>query len=157
MARRPHRWFGLFDDWGDVRDFLMNGLFLSSSLLFIGWGLFIGVMEGVSSFDMYFHGVRATATVVSTRAVEQRTGEGGGTLHFTKIGFLVKDDWRVAEVSGEYSEGEKIPIIYDADDPSVVDKEFKVGVTSLLFGIISAAVLLGVVAAVYSLWRERIW
>ncbi len=109
-------------------------------------------IAGVRELDMYFHGVRAIAMAVSTRSAS--------TLSFTEIGFVANGDWRVAEIPGAYAEGEKISIIYDADDPSVVDTESQVGIFALLGGIVIGLVLalflVAGAAGLYSLWENQL-
>ncbi|MFF4416522.1 hypothetical protein ACFYY8_28700 [Streptosporangium sp. NPDC001559] len=157
MVRRSRRRFRPFGD-RKVGEVLLDVVMVLCCLALVAGMLFMMgamVVMGFWNVDMYLHGGRTTATAMSTRAVEQRTGEGSGTLHFTRIGFVVKDDRHVVEIPGEYAEGEKVSIIYDTDDPMTVGKESQVGIFALLFAIFLAVILLWAVAGLYVLWDER--
>ncbi|MFF4416521.1 hypothetical protein ACFYY8_28695 [Streptosporangium sp. NPDC001559] len=131
----------------------VNGVYvIACVLLGVGWTFttVLGVKVAASNLDMYLYGGRATATAMSTRTVT-----GADSHQATKVGFFVKDVRRFAEIRGEYAEGEKISIIYDADDPSVADRAYRVVFTLLLIGVFLVLTLTGAVAGLRSLWKKR--
>ncbi|MEV8636147.1 DUF3592 domain-containing protein [Streptosporangium sp. NPDC051023] len=102
-------------------------------------------VNSISTLELYFHGVRTTGTAVSSRSVEQSEN---GLRYYTEISFVGGGERRVEEIVGEYAEGEEIPIVYDPDDPSVVDSESEVG----LGGVLATVLPEGIILALFALW-----
>ncbi|MER7211225.1 DUF3592 domain-containing protein [Streptosporangium sp. NPDC000239] len=153
MARRLRWDLGPGEDEEPVDDGSVNGVYvIACVLLCVGWAFttILGVRVGASHLDMYLHGGRTTATAMSTRTVK-----AGESYQLTKVNFFVKDVRRFAEIRGSYAEGEKVSIVYDADDPSVVNREFRLVFDLLLLGAFFVMTLYAVFAGLRRLWKKR--
>ncbi|MEV8636144.1 DUF3592 domain-containing protein [Streptosporangium sp. NPDC051023] len=127
-------------------------------LLIILWGVVhvVMVMTNIRLTDLQLHGVRGTATVVSIRSEPRRRS---APAYYAKITFAGGVHQRVAEIEGEYAKGDKIPIVYSADDPSVVETEsriaaFQAGPPGLLI-IFSVDVVVALIWALIWLRKRR--
>ncbi|WP_214415794.1 hypothetical protein [Sphaerisporangium fuscum] len=70
-------------------------------------------------------------------------GDGESTtVHYTKIGFTVGTERHVEEISGRYTTGEKVRIVYDPRSVNVVSGEEDTGLGGLVRDFAGVAVLL---------------
>ncbi|GLK12505.1 hypothetical protein GCM10017600_59150 [Streptosporangium carneum] len=88
--------------------------------------------------------------MVSTRSVPQRKNP---PAHYAKIAFVVGGDRHVEEIEGKYAEGDEVPIIYVADDPSVVDSESHI--VPLQRGAVAVVIMLLVEIVGVLIWLRK--
>ncbi len=145
-------WLRRFGEPGGAHLFLRAVSVLVVVLLVILWGVVhvILTMNSIKLFNLQLHGVRSTGTVVSIRSVPQRKSP---PAYYAKIAFVAGGDRHVEEIEGKYAEGDEVPIIYVADDPSVVDSESHI--VPLQRGAVAVVVMFLVEIAGVLIWLRK--
>ncbi|GIH64588.1 hypothetical protein [Microbispora siamensis] len=133
--------------WLSRRSHALQGV--GSVAFFTAWfGILISMLVAqvfgiVSALDLGRHGVHTTGVALSTRSETWNDADGDPvTVHYTKIGFTVGTERHVEEISGRYTTGEKVRIVYDPQSVNVVRSEEDTGLGGLVGDFVGVAVLL---------------
>jgi hypothetical protein len=133
---------------------------IGDAAFFVAWFGFVIVWIGfqvaniVSTFALRESGVHTTAVALSTRSEVWSDEDGTYTVYFTKVGYTVNDKRYVEEISGAYSAGERIQIVYDAENPEKVAHEKEIGVGGTIISFVFLLFGLGMLAFGISFARD---
>jgi hypothetical protein len=120
------------------------------------YGIVGQVRDITSIMELRRDASHTTGVALATRSEQWTDSDGTSySVSFTKVGYTVGTVRHVEEISGRFAVGEKVPIVYDEDEPDVVRPTSGVDTGSIVWDVIEIVFMLGMIA--FGIGFARSW